>query len=270
MELQKNRSISEVLVDSLLFIKYNFKPFFKSLLFIAGPLVLLNVILGFVFGVTMLNFEEMISGPQATDLLAISLVLGIVSLIIVVLVALIPVVFIKLYLEHGADGFDPVKDVWKEVSKYLMTYILLTFLIGIITFFALMLFVLPGIYLYVSYAAAGAVLVLENERITDSLRRSFRLVSGYWWHTFFAVLLVAIVTYMANAIFSVPAIITGFIFADIEQGVGLLMLQIASSISTLIGSFLPAIISLAGCMIYFDLKEKKEGKAIMDEINAFK
>ncbi len=74
----------------------------------------------------------------------------------------------------------------------------LSILSGFFVLLGTILLVLPGIYLYVSFAVAVPVLLVEGAGPWRALGRSRRLVQGRWWGTFgvalVGYLLVTIVT----------------------------------------------------------------------------
>jgi hypothetical protein len=137
--------------------------------------------------------------------------------------------------------------------------IALTLLLGVV----LMLCALP--YLYVSFALAPAVVVLERQRVIASLTRSRRLVKGAWWRTFGLLLLIniiaSIVAGIFGGIFSFAAYLSGGVgsgFANFNP------YELVPLIITGVGSIIGAAITwpftaVASALIYIDRRMRREG-----------
>jgi hypothetical protein len=78
-------------------------------------------------------------------------------------------------------------------------------LAGLLTVLASVVFVIPGVYLYVSYTFVGCVIVMEESRARPALRRSRRLIKGAWWRVFGVNLLVRLISGVVGVVISVPA-----------------------------------------------------------------
>jgi hypothetical protein len=120
-----------------------------------------------------------------------------------------------------------------------------------------------AVYCGVRWALCFQALLLEGVGPATALRRSWRLVDGYWWRTFvFLVLLailVAILQYLPGVLLSIP-----LAFAEIVSQPGALEsgLPITSLVLNL-GSVLGWIIFgavqwLAATVYYYDLRIRKE------------
>ena len=131
----------------------------------------------------------------------------------------------------------------------------LTFLYGIAVAFATLVFILPGVWLYVAFAFAVPALLVENVRGTKALGRSFALVRGQWWRIF-GILIVGF--FLAGVI------------AGIVQGAFALILLVgidSSSLSALVISSLAGAAALVvstpiqaaiQTVVYFDMRVRKE------------
>lgn len=112
--------------------------------------------------------------------------------------------------------------------------------------------VVPGVWLYVSWAMAVPVLLLEEQQGSSAvLRRSLRLVRGCWWPVF-AVLV------LGRVIVAVPSLLIRSLSGSAtDGGVTALLLDAATAATaeTLITPFLTATVVI----LYCDLRMRKEG-----------
>lgn len=118
-----------------------------------------------------------------------------------------------------------------------------------------LLFVVPGIWLYVAWAAAIPALLIEGGRGAAALRRSFRLVDGRWWRTFGAV----VVGFVLGTIVSTVA--QGIFVAAIALGQGsdaavLILSTLAGICGLAFGAPLQAVLLT---LVYLDLRVRSEG-----------
>lgn len=161
-------------------------------------------------------------------------------------------IVIDVYLGRPPDWRESLRFSAQRFRSLAWILILTYLLAGL----ALLPFVIPGVWLFVSWLAATPVLLAEGVRGRRALGRSFSLVRGRWWPTFGTYLLGSILAAIVTSI-------TVFIFPGILLGggadggfseflVGTLTQTVASVITT---PFLAALVAV----IYFDLRVRKEG-----------
>lgn len=119
---------------------------------------------------------------------------------------------------------------------------------------------LGGIYLWVKVSFSSAIVVLERQRPTAALKRSFTLTRGDWWRIFGISLLAYVLIAVLTSIITAPfAGAIGFsALADPQSGfsVGALIgLQLVSMvIDTLTAPFIAGVVGL----LYLDQRIRKE------------
>ena len=131
--------------------------------------------------------------------------------------------------------------------------ITLLYLVGCLV--ATIFFIAPGVWLYIAWAFAVPVLLVEGIGGRRSLGRSFALVKGRWWRTFGVLIL---------------GLVLALIVSTVIQGVFFIGM-FAGSDNDLLVLFLSAIAGIAGlaittpfqaallAVVYFDLRVRKEG-----------
>jgi hypothetical protein len=121
-----------------------------------------------------------------------------------------------------------------------------------------------GIYLYVSFALAPAITVLEKQGVVASLRRSHRLVKGAWWRTFGILLLVNVIAYFLNGVLSVPFIVGSLAVAWAVGGSdNVNPYAIAPLLVTAVGTIIASAVTwpftaVSSALIYVDRRIRRE------------
>jgi len=91
-----------------------------------------------------------------------------------------------------------LKESLHHVLGRLPSLLVTGFLTGLLTFFGLMLLVLPGIIFVIIFSLVVPVIVIEGRRSLESLERSRRLVSHRWSKTFAVQLLTLTISAIAT------------------------------------------------------------------------
>jgi hypothetical protein len=133
--------------------------------------------------------------------------------------------------------------------------LLVTLLYALGVLLGFVMFVLPGIWIYVAWAFGTPVLLVEGLRGRKALGRSFRLVKGRWWRTFGVLvvgfILAAIVSTVAQAVFLI-----GIVVGEDNDVLVLVLSAIAGSVGLAVTTpFQAALLAV----LYFDLRVRKEG-----------
>jgi hypothetical protein len=123
---------------------------------------------------------------------------------------------------------------------------------------------LVGCYAVGKIILGAVVLIVEDKRATESLRRSWTLTSGYWWHV--AIILTVLVIVVV-AVFLFIGIIAGIVAASMGSigGISGILVQGISLLGNTLISPLYAAVLVA---IYHDLKLRKEGADLAGRVNA--
>lgn len=174
--------------------------------------------------------------------------------------------FVATTLATGAcfkavtDAYLGDQPVTSESLKFargrLGSLMLVSFLGALLAFVGFLLFVLPGIYLWIAFSVAAPVLLFEGVKGTGALGRSRRLVRGRWWPAFGTLLLGFILAAIVGGI--ITAILTGVLALGAGSGdfVEALVGAVAGSVAAIITTpFQAALIAI----LFFDLKVRAEG-----------
>lgn len=276
INFKQERDFNALISDTFEFIRQEFKPLIKSLLTYAGPFILITAFLGAMYQSSIYSaigdpkeitdpfwgFKQIYSTHYFLYLLSATISNVILSLVIYS--------YIKLYVERGQDNFIP-EDVWRNVGHYFIPVFFATIVLGFMIAFALILLIIPGVYLGIASIFTIYIMIAENIRFGDALKRSMYLVKDYWWLTFGVVLIIYFIASFSGSIFLLPQIIYSF-FIGISatkgtfEGVSSLFL-IISAAGTFIATLFYSVIYITITFHYYSLVEKKDKPDLLNEIN---
>ena len=156
------------------------------------------------------------------------------------------------YLERVEGWRESLQEAIQKLGSLVGSAILAALGTGL----GLLLCIIPGVYLYVSWVTAPVTIMVEDEGATGALGRSRDLVSGRWGSVFGVLLILFILQFIISAVLG--AIIgAGSIIGGSALTAGQLAAsQVASTVtSILVQPFLAVVITV----VYFDLRVRKEG-----------
>ncbi len=128
-------------------------------------------------------------------------------------------------------------------------------LYGLAVILGFILFIVPGVWVYIALAFAMPVLLSEGLRGRAALRRSRELVKGRWWRTFGVIALGFLLAGITSSIVQGLFVIGIFVNPDNDLLV-LVLTAIAGVVGLLITTPLQAALL---AVVYFDLRVRKEG-----------
>lgn len=299
IEFNKTRDFSETLTISFSFLKQNFNLFFQTLLFLVGPILLLNAILSGIYLQNQFDITSIIKGNRtASDVFSpVYFLVVIFSLIANIMLMGIVYEFIMLYEKKGFGNFD-VKEVWNafvsDIGLIISTFL---FLIGI----AILFIVVFGLiaYLLVSLGAGGMIVVSMvfllvffvlgpplaflisaiypiriRERVGNgvALLKAYELVKANFGNTwiimFVSYVIVAILAIVLTLPTSIAAGVMAFNSASSDtSSISSLVLTVFNVIATFGGSLVNTILLIIVAFHYFSLNEKEYGDGLLDRIN---
>ena len=159
-----------------------------------------------------------------------------------------------------ADAYVGEASHWRTSLAFavrrLHSILWVTVLGTVLAVLGLALLIVPGVWLWVSFAVAVPVLLTEGVKGRRALGRSRRLVKGRWWPTFGILLLGTILTGIVGGIFT--GLLEGVLLTDLgEDTLAFVLLDAtATTIATVLTTpFTAAFVTV----LYFDLRVRKEG-----------
>ena len=161
----------------------------------------------------------------------------------------------------------PLGAVWAQVRPRIAALVGVSVLVALLQLLGLVLFIVPGVWLWGVLAVSVPALMVENIGVRAAMRRSRTLVRGTFWRVWgiraLGVLIVGVLTGVASTPFTLIALAVSHQgLSDIGDGNG--GLPIAYVLITSIGAILTTTFTApvkAGidALLYVDLRMRKEG-----------
>lgn len=270
-DFNKIRNGGEIIGDTFAYLRIHFLSLGKALLFFVFPFQLTGLFLaqdslGFDFADILIS--------ETTEQLADSFGWG---------------YFVGLFLSYAGSmaliavtiGHMRIVQMGKEPSLANLAQGLpgrslgiwgLSFLVGLMVFFGMFLFIIPGIFIAVKLSMASSAYIMEDEGVGDAISSAWEVTKGYWWDTLLIIIVMYILVAVAAIIVTVPTSIGALLLGN--SGV-LESTAWASTVVTGLGSLLTAIGNLFYVILYvsftlqyLNLKERKEGGGLRAKIEA--
>ncbi|MEQ9414918.1 MAG: hypothetical protein RIF39_13865 [Cyclobacteriaceae bacterium] len=236
IEFHKARDFSKKINDTFEFLRQNFVPLTKSVLFIAGPPVLMGSLMMGSFVGDFLNLsQDSYTNPGSSEMaekyfLSINFWLQIIlamTFLIVSGVASISSInnYIILYGEKKSNQIE-VGEVWTRVKETFWMYLGTMFFFGLLLMVAYIIMLVPifilssispilvffgvmGLIVGLFYLLFGASLTFfirgyEKAGFFEALKRSFYLVRGKWWSTFGLIFILSMIVSTMSYLFIMP------------------------------------------------------------------
>ncbi|PWK76546.1 hypothetical protein LX99_03412 [Mucilaginibacter oryzae] len=262
IELNKARDFGDIIGDTFVIIRQNFKPLFKAYIVICGLFALTATLItvlagwrgaeegGFSFfsfwGVLKFLFEQV--NYAALTLTVIS--------------------YLAVYQQNGNQPVTVV-EVWEYFKYYffrvLGTQILLSIALIISFFFCFF----PFVYLAPIFGLVVPIMVIENGNAEYATRKAFKIIKDNWWFVFGVLLLMSVLVVIIAMVLFIPAII----FYDGSQWLtGTYYNTTFSWIESVIEhicQFLWLLPVIAITLVYFSLIEYKESNSLISRIRTF-
>ena len=261
---KKQRELGDILSDTFKFLRLEYKPLFKALMRNAAIPFIILIAISAYFNTLISDFSELTSGNFDVSVMLLAILGMFIALLFYYAILYGTILnYIKLYIQNDGNVNPDVLNT--NVRNSLGNLTGLSFLSAMLLMAGFVLCILPGVYISVPLSLTFAILVFNNKSAVDAISDSFRLIKGEWWMTFATILVMGLLLYVANIVFSVPVIIYSlvktFTSADqISQGDVSSMIDwvyiTLNAISTAIQYILAGIYAIAIAFIYFNLNEK--------------
>lgn len=277
IKLYEQRDFGEKINATFTFLRQNFIPLGKSMLYIAGPIVLVVGIISAVVSMDILFNDGEFSEEEALSFLGNSGLVNIISLLSSTVVISVVYSYFSLYTERDDYAHISVNEVWTRSKEHLLPILLSLIVTGILVFVGFIFLIIPG---FILMAALSFIFILQvKERLSfgEAFSRCFSLVSNHYLSTIGLILVMVMLQAILGSIFGIPVMLmTGFgaFFStsadyDIQNSSAVIqaLFIVAQVVGTLGSHFLYSIILVAIGYQYGNLVEKKEAAGLMEDID---
>jgi hypothetical protein len=302
IEFRQKRDFSEKVSATFDFLRINFKSLARSVILIAGPLILMGIGIFVAFSSRLIaSFQELTNGDSLSSPLSVfTLFGGLAIFVIVIYTAIVAVIYtyLQLYLDDSPDidDFQTIFDYTKRnfaivlTSTFSLLFLLFVFLVvvgivftavggivgtsGIWFTISLGIFVIFPLFIYLAIGLSFVyfIRVIEGVGLWASISRSFSLISGHWWATFGYIIAVSFIQGFMGYIFQIPLLIYSTIFplvslAETDTSTVYMAGYVVLGLVYVFGSQLLNAFNLTAIAFqYFNIVETKEGVGLMNRI----
>jgi len=278
----KTRNFSQKLNATIEFIRQNIKPLGKAIVYILGPLAILNGLLfaqyiNFMF--SNMSPQDPVNAQNPFALIANPSYIGFIFLSMFSALLNFSVIFnfMKLYQDKYPEEIT-VTEILNISWRTILPFFLISVLAAIFITSGFIAFIIPGFYLMIVLSLSLPILFFEGKGVFESIGRSFRLIRGKWWSTFGLLFVATILMYAVSMIFILPFYVFYFIsiFSLMDQSgitsdTSSWWFQGGMTLSVMfmiLGSFLTYSIPIVALSFqYFNLVERQESVGLMSEID---
>lgn len=275
VEFRKLREFGELIGDTFLFMKQNFKPLMKSFFALTGIFIVGGIISSLLAQLQLVGIAQaagtiyddsprnMIYNVGFTYFLSMVFVLLTYTSMYVSILS-----FIALYIEKGNIA-PTVDEVWAYFKYYFFRMMGSGILLVIFFMLCLILCIVPGIYVYPALTLFAPIMILENGSFSHSFDRSFKLLKEEWWITAAVILVINLIFYAFSTMVQLPAIIIMMVGA-FTQGERTItnVYAVISSVSQQISYIFMIIPIICSSLIYFNLVERKENLGLFQRMDS--
>jgi Membrane domain of glycerophosphoryl diester phosphodiesterase len=275
IELRRTRDFSDKINTTFEFARQNVKPLAKALIYICGPMLLIQGIFnGLYQNESLMRIRE---GDTVNSTTNGFLLLAYLFSILSNIAALIVVYeYLRIYEQRKNAAPIEVSEIWMGVKKNYLPLLGAMLILIILAGLGLILLVIPCIYLMIVFSLVPPLMVIEGEDFRDALSRAFKIISEKWWSTFGLIIVMVLIVLFMTLILYVPLIIYTATLAihKIDVGSELPVWQEAGMIIfTLLYSFgsgiFQSLVFLALAFQTYNLIERKEAKGLMMRLENF-
>jgi hypothetical protein len=308
INLHRARNFSRKMNATFEFLKQNFKPLFKSLVYIAGPSILIVcVLMGSVIGdmfklfVSAVSNDDVIENYFTSPLFWAQVVLVILFIFVGTVMTLSTMNnYIILYDEKKTNKIE-VSEVWERVRSsfwmYVGTtvlfYLVMMMILGVLmipmiffamaspvlSFLGMLIFYAGLIYFFIGSSLTFFIRSYEGKGFVQAMVRSFKLIKDNWWSTFGLLMIINFVMSSIAGVLIIPYYIVLImeVLHKTEVGGGATSFSDGFQWATIIfftfyyaiNLMLHSIPNIGIAFQYFNLVELKEARGLITEIESF-
>ncbi|RZK57498.1 MAG: hypothetical protein EOO91_10025 [Pedobacter sp.] len=275
VEFKKIREFGEIISDTFLFIKQNFKPLMTAILYLCGLFLIAGLISSIMAQLQVVGAMEGVRRGATTNmfnmiynfsfgylLVMIFMVCSYTSFYVTVLS------YISIYIQKG-NVAPTIDEVWAYYKYYFFRVMGSGILMTAFLVVCFILCVIPGIWVFPAVSLFYPIMVIENAGLGYSFNRCFKLVADEWWITAATMIVIAIISAACSYVIQVPAMIIAMAssFTHLEQPFTKTY-AIITSLAQQLSQVFMVIPIIGATFIYFNLVERKENTGLLSRIES--
>lgn len=277
VEFKKIREFGEIIGDTFMFLKQNFKPLMTAVLYLCGLFLVAGLVSSIMAQLNLVNALEGVKrGTSDIDnpfamlynfsigylFVIIFLVCSYTSFYVTVLS------YISIYIQKG-NVAPTVDEVWSYFKFYFFRVMGSGILMSIFLVLCFLCCIIPFFWVFPAVSIFYPIMVIENASLSYSFNRCFKLINNEYWITFGTLIVVYIITQACTLVIQLPAMVIGMAssFTHLEQPITKTY-AVATSVGQQLSQVFMVIPIIASTMIYFNLVERKESSGLLNRIES--
>ncbi|WP_316792975.1 hypothetical protein [Pedobacter frigoris] len=279
VEFKKIRDFGEVINDTFLFVKQNFKPLMKVFIYLCGFFVLAAMLSAIMQQIGIQNAIRSGIGAGADADAAFTRFAQVFTFNYLLLIVFVManytamyvtvISFIALYVEKGKVA-PSVEEVWAYFKYYFFRVLGSSIIVGLFLICCFVACFVPFVYVFPAMSLFFPIMILENADFGYSFSRSFKLLKDQWWVSAGTIFVLWIITYASISFASLPAIILTLFsaFTEGSKGISNTIVIISTTIQYLCQVFM--VLPIIGtCLCYYSLNERQDNTGLLERIDKF-
>lgn len=283
INFKQERDFGDLFNATFSFISQEFKRLATALLYFVFPALLMAGIATTLYSIKSQEMMQSMAASGSSDPFAVFSIMGslfgyiglAMAIWLVAFAMLLSTVYgyIKLFIQNGSDGFN-LNDVWGQVTANFLSFLVASFIIGLVVTVGFVFCILPGIYLGVALSIVLCIMIFEEKSFVDAFGRSIKLINKSWWQTFAVIIITTIILYVLMLLFTIPSMLFGFksFFTNIKSGNPMTMdlpvsYYVVNTITQTFTQALMVIPIVISAFIYYGAVEKVEKPSLMEKIS---
>ncbi len=273
----EKRDFGEKINVTFAFLRQNFAPLSKSILFIAGPAILLVSVVAGIYQATIMDMGTG-GGPfDYLEILSQSSLTSFLSIFVSALLVTVVYAYLVLYIERADHDNITVAQVWERVKQHYLVVVVSTFVYSVLVVLGFMLLIIPGFIAAAALSFLFIIQIKEGLSLGAAFSRCFKLVSDNYLSTLGLIVvmtvLITIISMVVMLPFGIALGVPAFFSLSQESGLedtgGMMkVVWIAfQALSSLLSYLLYAILLIAVAFQYANLVEKKEAAGLLESVN---
>ena len=279
----EKRDLGDKINVTFQFLRQNFVPLFKSLLYIAGPVILVAGVVGGLYQMTLLSTGGIYEPTEPSfDTFGALFAQGSVNILVSILMTAVVITvvyeYFVLYMQADTLTFPTVSAVWEGTKRDFLKVLLSSVVTSILVGIGIIFLIIPGLILLAALSLIFIIQIKERLSFGDAFSRCFSLTSGNYLSTLGLLLVVAILQTIIVLVLLTPiGLITGLglFFSDSAEDIITrqsstfyqILAIVGQVFSNLVTQLLSAISTVAIAFQYSNLVEKKESTGLMENVN---
>lgn len=273
LEFRKLREFSDLIGDTIVFIRQNFKPLIKAVfcfcgIFIVGGIISMviqkmatptDMSVAYSYGARM---SATVFTWQYLLLMIFSL-LNYTSLYVTVLS------YIAIYIQKG-NVAPTIDEIWAYFKYYFLRMFGSLFTMVLLLGLCFLLCLFPGVYMFPSFCIFFPIMIIENGSFSHSFSRSYSILKNEWWITAAVLIIIYVITFAASFIIQIPTFALTIIetIAHLKGGNPFnLTYTVIEAVFAYLAQILMIIPIICATLIYFNLVERKESSGLLARID---